>query len=73
MDQKVNETRNLCLKLDSYLLKYLPVRLQITIGDTLRSCLTGPERRRHELYDTDKIQLLYEVILNDDGIRGSQI
>lgn len=70
LDKKVNSTNNLCLKLDNYLFKYLPVRTQITIGDTLRACLTGVERRRHELYDNDKIQLLYQLILEDDG-KGS--
>ena len=66
-ETRVSATRNLCLKLDSYLYKYLPVRTQSVIGDTLRACLTGVERRRHELYDNDKIALLYRLILEDDG------
>lgn len=67
LDTRVSETKNLCLKLDNYLFKYLPVRTQSVVGDTLRACLTGVERRRHELYDNDKIQLLYQLILEDDG------
>lgn len=72
LDTRVSDTKNLCLKLDNYLFKYLPVRTQTVVGDTLRACLTGVERRRHELYDNDKIQLLYQLILDDDG-EGSLI
>ena len=34
------------------------------IGDTLKGCLTGEPRRNHELYDNDKISLLYRKILD---------
>ena len=37
------------------------------IGDTLYACLTGEERRNHELYFNDKISLLYKLILEDSG------
>jgi hypothetical protein len=37
------------------------------IGDTLYACLTGPARRAHELYDSDKLSLLYRDILADSG------
>lgn len=72
-DTRVSETQNLCLKLDMYLYKYLPVRTQSVVGDTLRACLTGVERRRHELYDNDKIALLYQLILQDDGESGASL
>lgn len=37
------------------------------IGDTLYACLEGSERRNHELYDSDKLSLLYRDILDDSG------
>jgi|TARA_B110000285_G_C15088412_1_gene597570 hypothetical protein len=37
------------------------------IGDTLYACLEGSERRNHELYDSDKLSLLYKEILEDSG------
>jgi hypothetical protein len=40
------------------------------IGDTLYACLEGSERRNHELYDSDKLSLLYRDILEDSGVGG---
>jgi len=37
------------------------------VGDTLNACLIGEERRRFELYESDKIALLYRLILEDEG------
>ena len=53
--------------LDNYLEKYMPVRCQMLINETLRSVLGGKERRRLELYDNEKNALLYDNLLNDDG------
>jgi hypothetical protein len=41
--------------------------MQNMIGSTLYACLTGEQRRNHELYDQDKLSLLYRTILSDDG------
>lgn len=41
------------------------------IGDTLRAALTGTMRRSHELYDHEKISLLYKIILAQDEGSGS--
>lgn len=59
LENQVARTHNLCLKLDQYQAKYAPVRVQAMVGDTLRACLTGTQRRNHDLYDHDKISLLY--------------
>ena len=67
LEKNVARTRNLCLTLDQYQFKYAPVRMQAMIGDTLRASLTGPMRRNHDLYDHDKLSLLYRRILTDDG------
>ena len=37
------------------------------IGDTLYACLTDEARRNHELYDSEKLYLLYKNILADEG------
>jgi len=37
------------------------------IDETLLACLTGEERRSHELYAQDKISLLYRIVLEDTG------
>ena len=63
----VAETRDNCKRLAHYQEKYQPVRIQAMIGDTLYACLTGPARRAHELYDSDKLSLLYKSILSDKG------
>ena len=67
LDENVNSTENHCVKLDNYLVKYQPVRLQSMISETLEACLTGIERRNHELYAQDKIGLLYSIILQDEA------
>jgi hypothetical protein len=47
MNKIVMDTKNLCFKLDTYQYKYLPVRIQSMIGDTLRACLKGDTRTKH--------------------------
>ena len=71
LDESVQETENHCLGLDNYLDKYQPVRVQTMIGETLEACLTGEERRSHELYASDKISLLYRIVLEDSGAGGN--
>ena len=72
LDEDVNLTRNLCYAVENCVEKYQPVRTQAMIGETLKACLTGEMTRKHELYDNEKIQLLYSVILGDSG-SGSDI
>lgn len=55
----LDEINDHCNILDNYLEKYLPIRTQALINETLRSVLSGKERRRLELYDSDKISILY--------------
>lgn len=58
-DIKLFKNTNHCITLDNYLEKYLPIRSQGLINETLRSVLGGKERRRLELYDNEKNSLLY--------------
>ena len=58
-DIKLFKNTNHCVTLDNYLEKYLPIRTQGLINETLRSVLGGKERRRLELYDNEKNSLLY--------------
>ena len=66
-DIKLFKNINHCITLDNYLEKYLPIRTQGLINETLRSVLGGKERRRLELYDNEKNSLLYQQLLCDDG------
>ena len=66
-DIKLFKCTNHCLTVDNYLDKYLPIRSQALINESLRSILSGKERRRLELYDNDKNSLLYQQLLCDDG------
>ena len=47
--------------------QYNPIRVQGFINDTLRSVLDGKERRRLELYDSEKAAILYKNLVADDG------
>ena len=64
---KLFKSINHCITLDNYLEKYLPIRTQGLINETLRSVLGGKERRRLELYDNEKNSILYQYLLVDDG------
>ncbi len=66
-DIKLFKNVNHCITLDNYLEKYLPIRTQGLINETLRSVLGGKERRRLELYDNEKNAILYQQLLSDDG------
>jgi hypothetical protein len=66
-DVKLFKVQNHCSTLDNYLEKYMPIHVQTMINDTLMSTLSGRERRRLELYDSDKNSLLYQQLLADDG------
>jgi hypothetical protein len=47
--------------------KYLPIHIQGQITETLAAILGGRERRRLELYDSEKNAILYAHLLKDDG------
>ena len=59
-------------KHDNYMERYLPIRTQNLINDTLSSVLGGKSRRRLELYENEVTGLLFDALLNDDG-RGNLI
>lgn len=44
----------------------MPVKIQNMICETLESSLTQEPRRNHELYNADKMSLLYKIILSED-------
>ena len=66
-DVKLFKCTNHVVTHDNFYDKYLPIRTQALINETLRSVLSGKERRRLELYDNDKNSLLYQALLCDDG------
>ena len=53
--------------MENYLEKYQIVRMQIQITETLNCVLGLKERRRLEVYDTEKMAVLYKVLLDDNA------
>ena len=66
-DVKLFKNSNHVLTHDNFYEKYIPIRIQAQISETLKAVLGGKERRRLELYDNDKNSLLYQSLLVDDG------
>lgn len=64
---KLFKNSNHVLSHDNFYEKYIPIRIQAQISETLKAVLGGKERRRLELYDNDKNSLLYQALLIDDG------
>jgi hypothetical protein len=38
------------------------------VKDTLNACVGAKERKRLEIYDTEKMSLYYKIVLEDHGI-----
>ena len=66
-DIKLMKVLNHATTHDNYFDKYLPVRMQGIIRETLLACLSGKERRRFQLYDHEKSSILYQALLMDNG------
>ena len=54
------------LRIESYLDRYINIRIQNIVATTLRASLTGEARRNHELYDQDKMHLLFKSLIEED-------
>ena len=67
IDIRLFKQTNHAISMDNYLEKYLPIRTQALIDETLRAVLSGKERRRLELYDAEKNAILYKSLIADDG------
>lgn len=67
-NNEIFENSNQSSTIENYLEKYQPIRTQIMITDTLNSISQKSERKRLENYDTEKMALLYKVILEDQGV-----
>ena len=68
MTIKIMKAKNHAETLDNYMDKYMPIRMQTQINETLYSLLSGTERKRLQLYESDKSFLLYKTLLEDDGL-----
>lgn len=69
-DEELRKIARECDRVESYLDKYINIRIQNIVATTLRACLTGEARRNHELYDLDKMHLLFKAIIDEDGQPG---
>jgi hypothetical protein len=71
LEKYVDKTSDNCKAIDLYLDKYVPVKIQNMVCETMEASLTLGPRRNHELYNADKMSLLYRLILsNDDAEEG---
>ena len=59
---------NHCTTIENYIDKYLPIRTQFIVSDTLESIIGIKERHRMEKYNTEKFALMYRNILEDTGV-----
>lgn len=66
-DVKLFKCTNMLVSHDNFYDKYLPIRTQALIRETMLAILSGKERRRLELYDHEKSGILYQTLLCDDG------
>lgn len=73
LEEYVDETGDHCKALDLYLEKYSPVKTQSMICETMEACLMKETRRNHELYNADKMSLLYRIILSEDEAEAGDI
>lgn len=64
---KIIKCTNQVLGHDNFFEKYLPIKTQMLINDTLHAVLQNKEKRRHEIYEAEKSQMLYQGLLFDDG------
>ena len=60
MDIKLIKQYNHIQTIDNYVDRYMPIKIQEQINETLYSILSGTERRRLMLYESDKSFLLFK-------------
>ena len=65
MQQKLDETRIQCTTLDRFVDRYLPVRIQSQMGQTLHSILGVNSKHRLQLYEITAFQKLNNAVLGD--------
>lgn len=55
---------------ENFVEKFIPVRIQSQISETLNECLKGMDQVLDRLYTYEKGRLLemHQVILDDDGV-----
>lgn len=66
-DVKLFKNSNHVGAVDSFIEKYLPIRMQAVVTETMRSVVSGKERRRLELYEHEKNTIMYRRMLMNVG------
>lgn len=66
-DVKLFKNTNHVVAHDSYFDRYLPIRMQALVTETMRSILSGKERRRLELYEHEKNTIMFRKMLMNVG------
>lgn len=71
-ESRVSNNLNHCETIDSYLDKYQPIRTQFLIQETLEAVLSSKDKRKLEVYSSEKFQILYNGILHGDNYDSTQ-
>lgn len=69
---RISKNTNHCETIDSYLDKYQPIRTQFLIQETLEAVLSSKDKRKLEVYSSEKFQILYNGILHGDTYDSTQ-
>ena len=71
VEKRSYQNQSDCGRIESFLEDYMNIKIQNIVASTLRASLTGIQRRNHEKYDQEKMQLLYKNIIDKKGEAGN--
>jgi hypothetical protein len=58
---------NQCLTIENFMEKYIPIKVQTQISETLKAVLDKKSLKYLDLFETQKFEHLHSAILDDDG------
>ena len=67
MQKDLDEKTNQFNTVENFVEKYIPIRIQSQISETLGCILTRAQLNKLENFEMEKFQMLNSVILEDDG------
>ena len=70
LQEQTDKQRNHSFTLENFMEKYVPMRIQSQISETLNSCLDRKGMKFLALYEKQKFEDLHNMILEDEGHPG---
>ena len=70
LQEQTDKHRNHSLTLENFMEKYVPMRIQSQISETLNSCLDRKSMKFLAQYERQKFEDLHNMILEDEGNPG---